>query len=223
MVGRLIDHTGDAPALAQLSTLFSNYLNGATTPVTAKGISVAQSDGVPIAWLSQGIAALVLNVPLKSPTPINPITGIAIEALSLDFGGKDSWAPMANSSHLSATFALPFGFSLGISQLANSFNIIDNQTITAGLSAPMGRAETTILSQNAGFTTGSIVLELPSAPLIIGTEVNDHLEFSQFTTDLTITNGSTFTLVGNTTAITNTPIGKSSSSIKIFELEWVAN
>lgn len=38
--------------------------------------------------------------------------------------------------------------------------------------------------------------------------LNDDRAFDQFTTDLTVGNGSTFVLVGSTTAITDLAIGK---------------
>ena len=60
-----------------------------------------------------GIQALTLNVALQSPTGrISPINGITIEALSLAFDPSAPYAPMSNSSQVSATFGLPFGFSL---------------------------------------------------------------------------------------------------------------
>lgn len=172
LVGRLVDYSANTTALDQLSTLFSNYLNGRVTPVTAVGLSATLASGQTVDWLTKGIQALVLSVPLASPQAIKPITGIAIKALSLDFTPATSWAPMANSSALSATFGLPFGFSLDIVSLENAFDIVDNRSRVAGLRSPMGQAHTTLLSKNAGFMTGSIALDLPLAPLKIGsTEV----------------------------------------------------
>lgn len=159
-----------------MSTLFSNYLNGIAVPVVARGASVSLPGGEVVAWLKTGIEALVLNVPLQSPTGrISPIQGININTLSLAFDPKAPYAPIANSSDVSASFALPFGFSLNIAELGTTFHIIDNKTAVAGLSAPMGMATTTILTRNAGFTYGTIVLDLPSSPLLIGDSYNQHL------------------------------------------------
>lgn len=66
LVGRMMPYTDNPAALAQLSTLFSNYLNGVATPVTARGLDVTLPNGETIAWLKKGIQALVLNVPLRS-------------------------------------------------------------------------------------------------------------------------------------------------------------
>ena len=113
LVGRLLPYTDNPVALAQLSTVFSNYLNGDITMTQARGRSVTQPNGDSIAWLQQGIQALVLNVPLSSPTGrISPIKSITIEALSLSFDSSAPYAPMSNSSQVAAQFGLPFGFSL---------------------------------------------------------------------------------------------------------------
>ena len=244
LVGRLVPYQDDPAALAQLSTLFSSYLNGDTIPVQARGLSIALPSGENIAWLSTGISALTLNVPLRSPTgKIAPITAITIEALSLDFDPSAPYAPTANSSAIAAGFGLPFGFSLDIVSLKNSFGIVDNRTIVASLESPYGMSNTTITSRNAGYTVGecvpslsslsltlaalpltsllppcSIDLELPLAPLTIGSDQDSHLAFSQFASDLTNTNGSAFTLVGKTSAVTDTPLGqvrRAHSSVKL--------
>lgn len=56
-----------------------------------------------------------------------------------------------------------------------SFSIVDNRTSVASLSAPLGMSNTTILTRNAGYTTGSIDLDLPLAPLTIGPSYVEHL------------------------------------------------
>lgn len=85
---------------------------------------------------------------------------------------------------------------------------MQNRTAVASLSAPLGMSNTTILTRNAGYTTGTIELDLPQAPLMIGPSYTEHLTFDQFTYDLTTTNGSGFALAGNTSAVTNTPLGQ---------------
>ncbi|GAA5914535.1 uncharacterized protein JCM6883_003197 [Sporobolomyces salmoneus] len=209
LVGRLLPYADDPAALAQLGTLFSAYLNGETIPVQARGLSIDLPGDQNIAWLTAGIQALVLNVPLRAPQGrIAPIKAITIEELSLGFDPANPYAPMANSSAVSAAFGLPFGFSLNIVQLQNQFSIIDNRTVVASLSSPYGSSQTTILSRNAGYTYGDISLDLPLAPLQIGPSYENHLAFDQFTYDLTTGNGSAFTLIGNTSAVTNTPLGQ---------------
>lgn len=176
LVGRLLPYADDPAALAQLGTLFSAYLNGETIPVQARGLSIDLPGDENISWLTAGIQALTLNVPLRSPQGrIAPIKSITIEELSLEFDPSTPYAPMANSSEVSATFGLPFGFSLNIVQLQNQFSIIDNRTVVASLSSPYGSSQTTILSRNAGYTYGDISLDLPLAPLQIGPSYENHL------------------------------------------------
>lgn len=172
----MIPYTDNATALAKLSIVFSNYLSGIVTPVSAQGLTVTLPGGLTPAWLAAGVKALVLNVPLVSATgPIRPITGITIEQLSLGFTPATSWSPTANSSFTSATFALPFGFTLDIVQLSNSFSIINNGNAVASLSAPLGDSKTTITSRNSASTEGSITLDLPLSPLSVGSSYNEHL------------------------------------------------
>lgn len=104
LAGRLLPYTSDPAALQQLSTLFSRYLNGEVTPVEARGATVALPSGQTLSWLTAGISALTLKVPLQSPTGrISPITGITIEQLSLMFDPNSAYAPLANSSEVSAS------------------------------------------------------------------------------------------------------------------------
>lgn len=157
LVGRLVPYTNDPAALEKLSVVFSRYLNGESTPVQARGLTVNLPSGENISWLSAGIKALTLNVPLISPTGrISPITGIDIKALSLEFDSAQPYAPMANSSQVTvsdysklslvsksyqliqilarsqAGFGLPFGFSLDIVELANSYALLCCEASSSG-------------------------------------------------------------------------------------------
>lgn len=175
LVGRLVPQTS-ASSLDSLSVLFSNYLNGLSVPVSATGASIQLPGGEIVTWLVEGISALTLDVPLMSPTGrISPIQSISINQLSLAFDPATPYAPLANSSDLTASFALPFGFSLDIVSLQNSFSIVDNQTIIGNLSAPMGGSKSVTLERNAAFTYGTLVLALPSGPLEIGPEWENHM------------------------------------------------
>lgn len=88
---------------------------------------------------------------------------------------ETAYEPMANTTHASGTFALPFGFSLDIVQLSNSFTIVTNRTGVASLGAPLASSSTTILSQTAGGTSGSLTLEVPLSPLVVPPSYQDHL------------------------------------------------
>jgi hypothetical protein len=224
--GRLVDHTGDQAALDKLGIVFSNYLNGVATPVQAVGRSVTLPGGVTPAWLVQGIKPLVLNVPLKSPTGrISPIKSITIQTFNLAYTPQTAYAPTASSPLVLAGIGLPFGFSLSarhcnrplgenshdgtdISDVRNSFNIVQNNTLIAGLNGDYGAAVTELQTRNAGFTTGQLTLELPPAPLVIENSYEAHRTLDQFQSDFANGPGSNFFLNGSTNAITSTPIGQ---------------
>ena len=103
--GTLIPHTSQTD-LATLSTLFTSYLNSEVSPVLAQGLSTSQSNGTAISWLSRGIQSLVLNVPFKSPSPINPIQAIDIGTFNLSFTPDTSWNPNASSNSVHATLGM---------------------------------------------------------------------------------------------------------------------
>ncbi|KEI38214.1 uncharacterized protein L969DRAFT_517877 [Mixia osmundae IAM 14324] len=210
LTGRLLSYAGNQTALAQLGVLFTNYVNGDSTLVTAVGRSVTLPNGDSIAWLNQGIRALQLIVPLKSPTgPLNPIKDIQIQTFSLTFpGAPTSYQPTAASNNLMAGIGLPFGFSLNISAVAAQITIVQNYTNIAQVQGVTGAATTILNSVNAGFTTGTLALILPPSPLVVPDTYEGHLIYSQFQKDFTATNGSSFFLNGTTTATTSTPIGE---------------
>lgn len=104
--GTLIPHIGDQPALDALGIVFSGYLSGDSVPVLAKGVSTKQANGDEISWLSAGLTALTINVPLKSPIPINPIKSIDIEYLNLTFTPETAWAPVTNSNDVIAQLGM---------------------------------------------------------------------------------------------------------------------
>jgi hypothetical protein len=208
LAGRLVDHSGDVQALALLSELFTGYIKGEALPTIAQGVSATLPDGQQIDWISRGIKALKLQVPLQSPTgPIGPIKSITIGAFNLVYDPAAPYAPTASSDTLSAGVGLPFGFSLNITNVQNSITIIANNTAIANVTAPTGTGNVRIDSRNAGYTTGTLFLSLPASPLIVGNSYTDHLVLDQFQYDLVTTNGSKFFLGGLTNAITATPIG----------------
>lgn len=89
--------------LTVVSELFTKYLNGETAPVLAVGRSTLQTDNTSISWLSQGLQALVLEVPFKSSLDISPIKALSIGDFDLDFDPSAAWAPIANSRTVQAT------------------------------------------------------------------------------------------------------------------------
>ncbi|KAG6891741.1 hypothetical protein C0992_006161 [Termitomyces sp. T32_za158] len=93
----------DPGNLAVVSDLFTNYLNGESSPVEAMGQSTLQNDNSSISWLNQGLQALTLNVPFKAFQTINPIQSISIGSLGLVFDENSPWAPGAKSNSVQAS------------------------------------------------------------------------------------------------------------------------
>ena len=93
----------DQGNLAVVSELFTNYLNGESSPVIATGQSTLQNDNSSISWLSQGLQSLKLNVPFKAFNAINPIRSISIGNLGLEFDESSPWTPGAKSNSLQAS------------------------------------------------------------------------------------------------------------------------
>ena len=107
--------------------------------------------------------------------PINPIQSLDIQALELVATPQTAWAPLANSSHVSGVIALPFGFTIKISEFAAPLSLVSSKAIVATLSPPKAGTVTTITSQTPLLTTASLALVLPQAPLTVGPAYSDHL------------------------------------------------
>lgn len=209
--GRLIDQTGNQTALDILGELFSAYLNGYTSPVVAVGREMTLADGSHVTWLDRAITKLQLQVAFASPTgAISPIKSITLGTLGLAFdpSGRQSYAPIMTSNTTFASFGLPFGFDLNITNVAVNMGIINRGMFVANLSTPYGASQTFVENQNAGYESGTITLSIPPAPLVVADTYDAHLAFSQFQFDLFDGNGSQFLLGGETNAVTATPIGE---------------
>ncbi|KAF8972948.1 hypothetical protein BDZ97DRAFT_1691577 [Flammula alnicola] len=201
-----LERQTDPANLAQVSKLFTNYLNGENSPVIATGLSTLQSDGSTISWLSEGLQDLQLNVPFKPLTPINPIQSITIGDFGLVFDASQPWTPLANSHTIHATLQLPFGFSLSIGEIQNDFTIITDGNPVAGLSTPLGASTSSISVMNSADTSGSINISIADTRLTVPD--SQHAAFSAFNVDLTNSNVTEFRLVGTSRAVANMSIGQ---------------
>ncbi|KAJ3838704.1 hypothetical protein F5878DRAFT_725102 [Lentinula raphanica] len=204
--GTLIPQSGDNN-LTVVSELFTNYLNGDSSDVIATGKSTLQADGTAISWLSQGLEALQLHVPFVSLSgAISPIKSIDIGNLGLVFAEETPWAPSAQSQSVQASLQLPFGFSVAISEIQNSFNITNGDDIVAGLSTPEGASTSSIEVVNSTFTAGTINITIVNTNLSVPDP--EHPNFSQFNANITSLPSVDFQLVGHSRAIANLSIGQ---------------
>ncbi|KAG0271035.1 hypothetical protein BGZ95_001226 [Linnemannia exigua] len=187
-----------AQDLAHLSVLMSNYLGGKVTTTTAKGVSV-KPDGVnPVSWLSNGIMALTLTVPLQSPVPLQIIQGIKIMDMGIAFNPATPYVPTVSSKSMTAGFKIPFNITVKAQSVTNS--------IALGYAGKvLGDILDSIPSQANSNIPGLISFGLPPSPLVVKQDA--HEEFNTFLADLTIQLEDTFSVVGKSNATAETPMG----------------
>ncbi|KAI0643298.1 hypothetical protein C8Q79DRAFT_1012595 [Trametes meyenii] len=203
--GHLVPQT-EPSELANVSQLFTQYLNGEQSDVIARGQSSIQTDGTVVSWLSAGLNALELHVPFKSPQPISPIKGITIGDLALAFSENAPWDPVANSRTVQAALELPFGFNVAIGEIQNAFNITSAGDVVAGLSTPAGRSTSDIKVINSTFTQGIINITIENTALNVPDP--SHSVFSSFNANLTAARHTPFQLQGHARAVANMSIGQ---------------
>ncbi|KAH9485291.1 hypothetical protein JR316_0002199 [Psilocybe cubensis] len=203
--GTLIRQT-DPSNLASVSELFTNYLNGDSSPVIATGQSTLQDDGSTISWLSQGLEALHLTVPFKSSNDINPIKAINIGNLALQFDASQPWSPAVESNSVQASLELPFGFNVAINEIQNDFVITKDGNSVAGVSTPIGASTSSISVIAPTDTTGTINISIEDTRLDVPDD--QHAIFSSFNEELTTSDVAQFRLIGTSRAVANTSIGQ---------------
>ncbi|KAG0205912.1 hypothetical protein BGX28_002554 [Mortierella sp. GBA30] len=197
--------------LDRLSVMMSNYLAGKVTMTTAKGVSV-KPDGVnEISWLSNGLLALTLNVPLKSPIPLNVIRDINIKDMGMVFNPNSPYIPTTSSSQVTAGFKLPFNITVGMQNVSNTMSIVYKDKVIGDIDAAVWN------QAQSNIPEGLIVFSLPPTPLIIKDDAKE--EFSQFVSDLTINKEQAFVVKGLANAISTTPFG----TIKLTGIPFLSN
>ncbi|CEH17102.1 Protein of unknown function DUF3712 [Ceraceosorus bombacis] len=207
--GRLVPHADNSTELDLLGELFTNYINGDVSPVTAVGVSTQQADGREISWLSQGLKALRANIPFQSPEPIDPIKGIQIDYLSLVYNQERPFNPDIFSNDLTGTFALPFGFSLNILSLAAELNILYRGAPVGTVYGPYSNSSTNINVLNAGQTAGTIDITLPPSQLFLPNNTQAaQQQLIEFQNEFTYSDEASFTTRGSAKTITDTPLGR---------------
>ncbi|KAG0289342.1 hypothetical protein BGZ96_007093 [Linnemannia gamsii] len=184
--------------LAHLSALFSNYLAGRITMTTAKGVSV-KPDGVnPVSWLSDGILALTLTVPLQSAEPLQIIHGIQIMDMGIAFNNVTPYAPTVLSNSMTAGVKFPFNITIHVQTITNLISLGYWGKI-------LGDIPQSIPSQANSNIPNLIGFSLPPSPLVVKSDA--HEAFNTFLADLTTLAEDTFSVVGKSNATAETPMG----------------
>ncbi|KAF9954644.1 hypothetical protein BGZ72_004432 [Mortierella alpina] len=196
--GVLVRHTNKTD-LDKVSLLMSNYLAGNSSKTIGKGVSV-KPDGVnTVSWLSNGILALTLNVPLKSPTPLNIISDISIKDMGMVFDPATPYQPLTSSKLLTAAFKLPFNITTSMQNVSNSMTLIYKDKI-------VGDVSTSVWSSAQSNPAANIIsFSLPPTPFIVKEDAKD--VFNELMADLTLKPSATFSIKGVAGAISDTPFG----------------
>ncbi|KAF9216179.1 hypothetical protein BGZ59_010683 [Podila verticillata] len=185
--------------LDNVSVLMSNFLAGKVTMTSAKGVSV-KPDGVnAVSWLSSGLLALTLNVPLQSPVPLNVIRDIKINDMGMIFNQGTPFVPTASSNLVTAGFKLPFNITVGMQNVSNTMSIVYKGKTLGDIDAAVWSPA------QSNIAAGLIVFSLPPSPLAVKEDAKE--DFQQFVADLTVMDEQTFAVTGLASAISTTPVG----------------
>ncbi|CAO3567359.1 unnamed protein product [Mortierella alpina] len=123
--GTLIRHTNQTD-LDKVSVLMSNYLAGNSSMTIGNGVFV-KPDGVnQVSWLTNGLLAMTLKVPLKPPSPLNIITDINIKDMGMVFDPAKPYQPLTSSNLLTAAFKLPFNITTSMKNHSRSAGAISD-------------------------------------------------------------------------------------------------
>lgn len=204
--GRMSSQAGNESALGLLGELFTGYLNGDVVPVIARGVATTQANGEPVSWLTQGIKALKINVPLQAPQPIGPIKSIEIDLFSIIFHRDQPWTPTVFSNALKAQIGLPFGFSLNIIATQNNITLMNNGSAIGEVHGQLSNSTLNLNVLNAGSTSGILQLDLLPSPL--ETTQSEQAGWVEFQKALVYGDVTTTRMSGSALALTDTPIGR---------------
>ncbi|KAF9156827.1 hypothetical protein BG015_000617 [Linnemannia schmuckeri] len=185
--------------LDNISVLMSNFLGGKVTMTSARGVSVKPDGVTAVSWLSNGLLALTLNVPLVSPVPLNVIRDISIKDMGMVFNPANPYIPTASSNTVTAGFKLPFNITVGMTNVSNTMSIHYKGKTLANIDAAVWA------EARSNIAAGVITFGLPPSPLVVQEDAKE--EFSQFVADLTVNQEQTFAVSGLASAISTTPIG----------------
>ncbi|TKY86943.1 hypothetical protein EX895_004231 [Sporisorium graminicola] len=218
--GRLVPYNDNATALDALGKLFTGYINGDTLSASARGVSARQNNGDVISWLSAGIEVMNLNIPLKSPVPINPIKAIDIKMLSLVYTPETAYNPTTFSNAVSAQLSLPFGFPLDVVNAANTLTILFQGAQVGTVNSAFSNTTAALRVISATETTGTLDITLPPSSLTLAnTTEAAKRELEHFTAYLTMTKGADIQLQGAAKVVTDTPLGRVLLDGILFEVD----
>lgn len=219
LLGHLTSHSSNETELNLLGELFTTYINGGVAPVIARGEAVTLENGDKISWLSQGIRALSINVPLQSAQSIGPIKSIEIDEFSIIFTEDQPWTPSAFSNRLKADIGLPFGFQLNIISTQNNIQLMYNNSVVGVVEGVFSNSTLNLDVVNAGSTAGTLDLTLSPSPLQIGGNTTAEQRWIEYEKVLVFGVNTSTRLRGQSHALTDTPVGRIFLSPINFDVE----
>ena len=210
--GKLDSYADNETALNTLGELFTQYINGEVSDTVAVGTNVVATSGNTPKWLGEGIKALSIPVPFKSPVPIHPIKSITIKQFNLSYyDDSDAYSPTASSDSLSAVLGLPFGFPLNIVSAKNEIMLVDenNGKAIAIVNGVYSNSETQLDVVASGQTAGTLYLTLRPSPMMLPAQTDEaRRQFDYFQKEFVFSEKDAKLFNGSSTAVTNTPVGR---------------
>lgn len=202
-------YNDNVTALNQLSTLFSRYINGDVTNVTAKGVSTHLANGQTVTWLSTGLQSLNAVIPFSSPIKLDPIKGITIGSLNLAFDGDQPYNPKLSSNALQGAFSLPFGISINITQLKTTLLLYLDGGLVGVVDGPWSNSSTQLLVHSPANVYGNIDLSLGTSVLVLPNTTDEaKIQLVRFLEDATYSDDIQFNIEGQASAVSSTALGE---------------
>ncbi|KAH9835153.1 uncharacterized protein C8Q71DRAFT_764402 [Rhodofomes roseus] len=194
LVGRLVPQN-ESSGLADVSTIFNNFIHGKDSNVTVYGASAGSAD---VTWLNQAIKTLEIQTSLPNQGVQKIITGVTLEEMSMMFTQDTAYAPATSSNATTASFTIPFNFPVDITAVAQNITAAYQGTDFAQLIIPQGPATTDVDTRIIHLTFSNIPFDVISG--------RDNV-FQQFLAEVTMSANETFQLSGNADTEASTAVG----------------
>lgn len=198
LAGRLVPQTTDS-GLADVSTVFGNFVHGKDSNVAVQGDSAGPSDVrihfvyplqsltvvSQVTWLNNAIKKLQVETVLPNQGVLNIITAITLDEMTLMFTPGTAYSPSTSSHAATAAFTLPFAFPIDIIGLEQNITTGYKGTDFAQLQMPMGPVTTDVQNR---------IIHLTFSNVPFGVFSGQGGVFQQFLADTTTSQSETFHL-----------------------------
>lgn len=152
MAGRLIPQT-DNSALADVSTVFNNFIHGQDSNLTVQGDSAGPAEAT---WLNEAIKALLVSTLLPNQGKLDIIKTIVLDDLDLRFTEATGWDPSTSTTESDVSFTIPFAFPIDITALESNISVGDGGATFAELAVPMVPSTTDVDARVIHFAFSSV-------------------------------------------------------------------